>query len=293
MKNTTILSVFKTTTALLAIIGLFGLFGYSYNQYQFSETVKKNQKAEIEMLVLDLKKSKLDLEKNISENTSCDDELIKERQKVIDLLAKIKNTPVDALVITKYKKEVQRLKQFVLYLQQEKAKLLKSSQIYKAQRDSTLLALGDSKKSNDTLVTLNKHLKEVAKNTCEITLTNLQTQTMKEDKYGELTITDKAKKVSTLKITFMMVIIGNSQRPCKKSYYVQVIDGENNVLGENKEKKYGDSILNYSYIFNVQFPSESSNVESEIKIENAKKGIYFVNVFDKGKLSNKTSFTLR
>ncbi|MEA9411582.1 hypothetical protein [Flavobacterium sp. PL02] len=279
-------------STIIVLFVLFGILGYSYNQYVYAQTVANDLKVEKIELVKNLIESKKELETAISENIYYKDELINEKQKVENLLYEIKNTNVDAVVIIKYKKEVLRLKRIVSLMQKEKIKLSKIAKLYKMQRDSTKMILGSVKKKNDTLIAWNNYLKEIQKNSNEIVLTNLEVQSFKEER-GKFTVTDKAKKVNILKISFTIVGFLNSGLSLKKKYYVQVIDSENNILGENKEIKFGNSVLNYSYISNVKYPNDSLKFEHEIRMKEFKKGIHFVNVFDKGKLTNKDKFVLR
>ena len=78
-----------------------------------------------------------------------------------------------------------------------------------------------------------------------------------------------------------------------KTYYVQVIDSKNNVLGEKATESFGDKSLTYSFTTSVKYENKTVQVTENLKGKDFEKGTYFVNVFDKNELVSKTSFTLK
>lgn len=244
-------------------------------------------------IIKELQISKDSLEIAISENTSIKTDLIIERQKVTNLLNEIKDNTVDVISIIKYKEEVDRLKGVVASLSKEKMELKIKNDILKVQRDSTILVLNNAKESNEKLANMNDYyVNKVLNKDPKISVVNLKAIPFKQSKKGEITETNKASKVNLLQISFM--IIGNNrQKNCDKYYYVQIIDSKNNVIGENKVKKFGKQTLNYSYESPVKFKNESLEVTAQLDVENIEKGNYIVNVFDKNELASKMSFDLK
>jgi hypothetical protein len=78
-----------------------------------------------------------------------------------------------------------------------------------------------------------------------------------------------------------------------KVYYVQVIDAKNNVLGDKATVSFGDTNLTYSFTTTVKYENQTVNVKEQLPGKDFAKGTYFVNVFDKGELVSKSSFSLR
>ena len=78
-----------------------------------------------------------------------------------------------------------------------------------------------------------------------------------------------------------------------KLYYVQVIDSENNVVGEKKVENFGTKSLTYSFATNVKYDNKTVDVTEDLAGSKFAKGTYTVNVFDKAELVSRTSFSLR
>ena len=78
-----------------------------------------------------------------------------------------------------------------------------------------------------------------------------------------------------------------------KTYYVQVIDSKNNVLGEKKTISFDDMSLTYSFTSAVKYENKTVQVSENLPGKDFQKGTYFINVFDKGDLVSKSSFELK
>lgn len=279
--------------AAVLLLALVCSLCLSYRVYGDLMKTQKNLTEQKNTIIKELQISKDSLEIAISENSSLKTDLIIERQKVTNLLNEIKDNTVDVVSIIKYKEEVNRLKGVVASLTKDKVELKLKNDILKVQRDSTILVLANAKESNEKLASMNDYyVNKVLNKDPKISVVNLKAISFKQSKKGEITETDKASKVNLLEISF--VVIGNKrQRNCDKNYYVQIIDSKNNVIGENKVKKFGEQILNYSYESPVKFKNESLEVTAQLDVENIEKGNYIVNVFDKNELASKMSFALK
>jgi len=64
-------------------------------------------------------------------------------------------------------------------------------------------------------------------------------------------------------------------------------------MGENKTKMFGNQVLNYSFETPIRFSNESMEVFADLEIDEALKGTYYVNVYDKNELASKGTFALR
>jgi hypothetical protein len=160
------------------------------------------------------------------------------------------------------------------------------------QRDSTVTALDESRRYNDTLVGQNEKLSKTVEKASKLTILNLKTQSYKEKSSGKLVETEKARRVDVLKISF--TIAANEVAPAgNKMYYVQVIDSKNNVIGEKATEVFGDYTLTYSFVTNAVYENKTMNVSETVSGKDFAKGLYYVNVFDKGQLVADTTFTLK
>ena len=279
--------------AAVLLLALVCSLCLSYRVYGDLIKTQKNLTEQKNTIIKELQISKDSLEIAISENSSLKTDLIIERQKVTNLLNEIKDNTVDVVSIIKYKEEVNRLKGVVASLTKDKVELKLKNDILKVQRDSTILVLANAKESNEKLASMNDYyVNKVLNKDPKISVVNLKAIPFKQSKKGEITETDKASKVNLLEISF--VVIGNKRQiNCDKNYYVQIIDSKNNVIGENKVKKFGEQILNYSYESPVKFKNESLEVTAQLDVENIGKGNYVVNVFDNNELASKMSFALK
>lgn len=257
---------------------------------------KKNVEAlnnEKQSIINDLKKTKKNLEIAINENAVYKSDLLVEREKVTILLDEIGKVNIDLASILKYKKEIKRLNNVVVDLNKQKQELIKSNHIYKTQRDSTILVLGNAKKYKDSLIAMNENLHaRVIRGGAKISVIDLKISPLKESENNEIKVTDKAAKTNKLRVAF--TVVGNKVAySCLKQYYVQIIDAENNVIGDGKYKKFGSSILYYSDVFDVKYQNKMVEVRGDLFDKKFTKGTYYVNVFDKDELVSKTSFGLK
>ena len=74
---------------------------------------------------------------------------------------------------------------------------------------------------------------------------------------------------------------------------VQVIDADNNVLGEKKSITFGDKLLNYSFVSTVKYTNKTIEVSELLPGKNFPKGNYFINIFDEKELVNFSTFSLK
>ena len=109
---------------------------------------------------------------------------------------------------------------------------------------------------------------------------------------GKQIETDKASRADILKISFT-IAENQIAKSGDKTYYVQVIDSKNNVLGEKQTETFGENTMTYTIDSTVAYENKTVNVSEDLPGKNFEKGTYFINIFDKDVLVSKTSFTLR
>lgn len=104
--------------------------------------------------------------------------------------------------------------------------------------------------------------------------------------------TTNASRADLLKITF--TLDGNANAKAgDKTYYFQIINGKNNVLGKRVTEFFDNESLTYSFKKSFDYNNESTTITQEFLQEEFQKGIYFINIFDRDDLVGKTSFTLK
>lgn len=287
----------NSNSSLKIVIGVLALLlaGSIFYIYKISseatqvQTVLTTTLTEKESVMKDLEALKATYDAAIAENTSMSEELVKERDKVVNLMNDLDKSKGD---VSKYKSEVAKLQGRMKILMTENETLKKQNTTLTTQRDSTVVVLGEAKKYNEVLVGQNEDLTKTVEKGSKLTVLNMQTAAYKLRSSGKQIETEKASRADVLKISFT-IAENQIAKSGDKDYYVQVIDSKNNVLGEKQTVNFGEKSLTYSFISKVKYENKTVNVSEDLPGKDFAKGTYFVNVFDKSELVSKTSFTLK
>ncbi|MFV5689588.1 hypothetical protein ACM55M_13295 [Flavobacterium sp. ZT3R25] len=294
MENQKSSSSLKAVIAVLAVL-LVGSLVYIFKMTSDADVVKTELKStltEKESVMKDLQELKSTYDAAIAENTSMSDELIQERDKVVNLMSDLSKSKGDVASMSKYKTQFTALQGNMKVLMAENEGLKKQNTTLTTQRDSTVVVLGETKKNVESLTGQNEELAKVVEKGSKLTVLNTRGSAFKLRSSGKQIETDKASRADALRVSFTIAENQIAQSG-DKTYYVQVIDSKNNVVGDKKTETFGDNTLTYSFATNVKYENKTVNVSQDLKGKNFEKGNYFVNVFDKGELVSKTSFTLK
>lgn len=284
-------SSLKAVIAVLAVL-LIGSLVYIFKLSSDTDVVKTeltSSLTEKESVMKDLQELKATYDAAIAENTSMSDELIQERDKVVALMDDLKKSKGD---VSKYRSQVQGMQGKMKVLVAENDELKKQNGVLTVQRDSTIVVLGESKKFNEVLVGQNEELSKAVEKGSKLSVLNTKTAAYKLKSSGKQIVTDKASRADVLKVSFT-IAENQIAKSGDKTYYVQVIDAKNNVLGDKKVESFGDNTLTYSFKTTVQYENKTVNVSEDLRGKDFAKGTYFINIFDNDELVSKTSFSLR
>ncbi|WP_337966510.1 hypothetical protein [uncultured Flavobacterium sp.] len=284
-------SSLKAIIAVLAVL-LIGSLVYIFKLSSDTEVVKTElttSMTEKESVMKDLQELKATYDAAIAENTSMSDELIQERDKVVALMDDLNKSKGD---VSKYRSQVQAMQGKMKTLVAENDELKKQNGVLTVQRDSTITVLGESKKYNEVLVGQNEELAKTVEKGAKLSVLNTKTAAYKLRSSGKQIETDKASRADILKISFT-IAENQIAKSGDKTYYVQVIDAKNNVLGEKKTENFGDNSLTYSFKTTVKYENKTVSVSEDLPGKDFAKGTYFINVYDNDELVSKTSFNLR
>lgn len=291
MENQKSNSTLKAIVVVLALL-LLGSLGYMYKMSSDNKTSENKLMTDKEKLSEELQASIAKYDEAIAENTSLSDELAAEREKLVQLKAELDKSKGDVAAMAKFKNDYLRLKREMDNLMKENDVLKKQNIVLTNQRDSTQVVLEDTRKVRDTLIASNDNLAKTVEKGSKLSVLNLQTTAVKQRSSGKQIDTDKASRADVLKISFM-IAENQIAKSGDKTYYVQVIDASNNVLGDKKTEIFGEKSLTYSFTKTVKYENKTVKVEQDLPVKDIEGGTYFVNIFDKGELVSKTSFTLR
>lgn len=284
----------KVIIAILAAL-LVGSLVYIYKMTTDAKTVQielTKTVSEKDSVMKDLQDLKTTYDTAIAENTSMSEELIKERDKVVNLMENLKKSKGDVASLSKYKTQFLKLESNMKVLMAENEGLKKQNTVLTTQRDSTVVVLKESKKYNEVLVGQNEDLSKTVELGSKLSVLNMKTSAYKVRSSGKQIETEKAGRADMLKISFT-IAENKIAKSGDKTYYVQVIDSKSNVLGDKQTVSFGDKSLTYSFVANVKYDNKTVNVSEDLPGKDFAKGSYFVNVFDKSELVSKTSFTLK
>lgn len=301
MENQQSNSSLKAVIAVLAIllvgslVYIFKISSDAENETTELKTELKTTATEKDSVMKDLQDLKTTYDAAIAENTSMSDELLKERDKVVSLMADLSKSKGD---ISKYKTQFIALQSNMKVLIAENDGLKKQNTKLTVQRDSTRVVLVEAKINNEALASKNEDLSKTIEKAAKLSVLNLKTSAYIVREPGLLRSTekqvetDKASKADRLKISFT-IAENQIAKSGDKTYYVQVIDSKNNVLGDKKTQNFGDKSLSYSFATTVKYENKTVNVSENLAGKDFAKGTYFVNVFDKDVLVSKSSFDLK
>jgi uncharacterized protein (DUF3084 family) len=294
MENQNSNSKLKAIIAVLSVL-LIGSLIYIFkltSDAKEMQTVVTTTKSDKEAVLKDLAALKTSYDQAIAENTSMSDELIEARDEVAKLMEDLKKSKGDVASLSKYKQQYAALEVKMKNLMEEVSVLKVKNEQLTANLDSTSVVLEDSKKYNQVLVGQNEELAKTVEKGQKLSVTNLKTAAYKQRSSGKQIETDKASRADLLQISF--TIAENAiAKTGDKVYYVQVIDAKNNVLGDKATIQFGETSLTYSFTTTVNYENKTVNVKEQLPGKDFAKGTYYVNVFDKGELVSKNSFSLR
>jgi hypothetical protein len=296
MENQKNNSSLKAVIVILALL-LSGSLAYIFKMTNDAKTVQTELltvKSEKDNVLDSLAILKTTYDKALEDKTALSDDLIAEREKVINLISDLKKSKGDTASLRKYRTQFVALQSKMKSLVAENENLKKANETLTVQRDSTIVVLGKQKKFNDTLVVQNENLAKTVEKASKLVVMNLRIQAIKQRSSGKQIDTDKASRADKLKVCFS-IAANVVAKAGDKTYFVQIIDSNNNVLGEKQTENFGEIALTYSFTTKVSYDGKSVDICEFLdgKGKNFEKGTYFVNIFDKSDLVSKTSFSLR
>ena len=221
MENPRSNSSLKAIIAVLAVL-LIGSLIYIFKATSDAEVVQtelKSTVSEKDSVMKDLQELKATYDAAIAENTSMSDELIQERDKVVNLISDLKKSKGDVASLAKYKKQFFALQSNMKVLMAENEGLKKENAVVTSQRDSTVVVLGEAKKYNEVLVGQNEELSKAVEKGARLTILNMKTSAYKMRSSGKQIETDKASRADVLKISFT-IAENQIARSGDKTYYV-------------------------------------------------------------------------
>lgn len=276
---------------LLLLVGSLGYIFKLSNDLSLKKIEVTTVVSEKEKVIADLNALKVTYDAAILENTSISDQLIAERDKVVLLMEEVKKSKGGGEILTRFKQKYAELEEVKKAILLQVEELTQKNSKLASQRDSTITVLDVEKLTNQTLqgqnIEMNKKIQSAAK--ISIMTPKGTAYTVKSSGKKE---TDKASKTDEIKISYM-IPENKLAKEGLKEFYIQVIDGANNVLGEKASITFDGKILVYSMLSSVNFTNSTIQKNELIQGKDFVKGNYTINIYDKFELLNSSMFILK
>lgn len=319
----------KKTSYLLLIIGILvlalaGAVGYivgDLNSSEKSESVISNN----DEVMKEIEELKTMYDSKIAEKTNSFRELKDQKTKIESLMYELEKSKNDAQAMQKYKTQYQQLESKMRVLVNEIVALKSGKTNAVAKVKSTKLPDNTSvvktpalTKKEATVAKPNTNVvrKEEVKTNLPLNVTPTETKVVVEEKPQPKVVEKKVEeyRVGNLKITTLNMKSSGKQEETEsasktkimrinftvtgtkddsKTYYIQIINSRNNVMGRKITEFFGDKSLTYSFAKSVDLTDGTVNVTQEVMNAEFEKGTYFINVFDQSKLVANSSITLK
>jgi len=282
----------KITLGILAVllIGASVLFFLKNNELNETKTALNS---EISVLgdKLDDEIEKLNIK--ISENEVLNEDLLAKRDSLSVTLNELRASQATVESLTKYKNSYFKLKRDIkkLYADNEQLQLV-NTQLSK-EKDSIVGQLDSQLKLSDSLNTQVVDAQKIIQSASELSVAALKGSAIIEKSSGKQIPTTKARRADKVKICFSVAENRIAEKG-DKVLFVQVLDANNNVLGENTTIALDGKTLNYSFKTDFNYTNKALDICEFLAApkKGFEKGNYFVNVFRSSDLIANTSFVL-
>ena len=278
----------------LLVVLLVSLAGYTYTLIQqnketvlFLEADKAEVQKELEAIVVSYNEI-------LQDNELKDKELIAARDRIVVLLDSVKNYKANLSIINRYKAQVRALKNERTQLFKRADSLLIVTQRLAIEKDSTTAVLNKTIKVVDSVTTANTQLFNSLEKGALIGITNLDVTAIIVRKGGKIKQTKRASRADKIRVCYTIAPNTLAQAG-DRVLYVQVINPENNIIGDKSNITFGQDLLTYSKSESVFYENQALDVCAIVgtKGQDVLKGLYTINIFDAQRQIGSTTLMLK
>ena len=285
--------IFKVLLAVL-LLALIGLGVWSYSNYQENEGIKvalNDEKAQIQK---ELENISSEYSIEIDKGNALNADLVDARDRITRLVDSVGKLETDVRVLSRMRAELSNIRKERDLLQDRINTLEIVNQNLSKVNDSTLSALNSeilkNQDQNSTIENMNANMARAA----ALIPTNFEPVGIIVRNSGKQIENDRARRVDDIKVCFTL-----PENPLAStgvtSFYLQVINPDNNVLGLNKKQVFDGQELTYSKI--VQFNYKGKELDLcevvDANEDNIIKGRYRVNLYNGPIRVSSNEITLR
>ena len=278
----------------LLVVLLVSLAGYTYTLIQqnketvlFLEADKAEVQKELEAIVVSYNEI-------LQDNELKDKELIAARDRIVVLLDSVKNYKANLSIINRYKAQVRGLKNERTQLFKRADSLLIVTQRLAIEKDSTTAVLNKTIKVVDSVTTANTQLFNSLEKGALIGITNLDATAIIVRKGGKIKQTKRASRADKIRVCYTIAPNTLAQAG-DRVLYVQVINPENNIIGDKSNITFGQDLLTYSKSESVFYENKALDVCAIVGTagQDVLKGLYTINIFDAQRQIGSTTLMLK
>lgn len=278
----------------LLVVLLVSLAGYTYTLIQqnketllFLEADKAEVQKELEAIVVSYNEI-------LQDNELKDKELIAARDRIVVLLDSVKNYKANLSIINRYKAQVRALKNERTQLFKRADSLLFVTQRLAIEKDSTTAVLNKTIKVVDSVTTANTQLFNSLEKGALIGITNLDATAIIVRRGGKIKQTKRASRADKIRVCYTIAPNTLAQAG-DRVLYVQVINPDNNIIGDKSNITFGQDLLTYSKSESVFYENQALDVCAIVgtKGQDVLKGLYTINIFDAQRQIGSTTLMLK
>ena len=278
----------------LLVVLLVSLAGYTYTLIQqnketvlFLEADKAEVQKELEAIVVSYNEI-------LQDNELKDKELIAARDRIVVLLDSVKNYKANLSIINRYKAQVKGLKNERTQLFKRADSLLIVTQRLAIEKDSTTAVLNKTIKVVDSVTTANTQLFNSLEKGALIGITNLDATAIIVRRGGKIKQTKRASRADKIRVCYTIAPNTLAQAG-DRVLYVQVINPDNNIIGDKSNITFGQDLLTYSKSESVFYENQALDVCAIVGTtgQDVLKGLYTINIFDAQRQIGSTTLMLK
>ncbi|GGX07576.1 hypothetical protein [Aquimarina muelleri] len=277
---------------LAALLLILGIFTYKfYNEEKQNKAILQQEKDLIESELGELI-TKYD--NAIALNEVMDDHLLKAKERIVVLLDSVKDNDANLALISRYRREVGKLKKERERLFKLADSLTVANTQLTTDLDSTSVALNQRIILSDSLQTQNSKLAEIVERGAALTAANIKAEGVRVRNNGKITDASKASRAEKVRVCFTLSPNKLTEKG-DKELFVQVINPENNLIGDKISVNFDDAVLTYSGRNKVFYENEALDVCVLVDAAEGElvKGNYVVNLFSGPRMISNTQFELK
>ena len=276
------------------VVALAILTVFSFTSYQSISSHQQFIEQEKKLVQVELSEMLEQYDEVSIKNKAISEELETTRQRTQSALDSIDVLNDDIEILSKYKSQLQALKQKnkVLFKKIDSINIV--NELLNNERLMALNQLEEQKVQNQNLNAENQFLNKTLKRGARLSANSFSAEAYSM-KLGTKTSTNRAKKTNQIQVCFTLAENALAEKGFKE-IYIQILDPKNNVMADKGAVTFGQSSLIYSSKKMINYENSVKDVCIDIKAETSDQpltpGIYQVSIFHKERKLGNTQVRL-